>query len=669
MTTDTQGVAGQLAALREKVTHHQWLYYELDAPEIADAEFDKMFRELEALEAQYPEFFDPQSPTQRVGGGVSRTFSPVKHSSLMGSIDNAMSAEEATDFNRKVEEATGASDIEYAVEPKYDGLSLSLSYAYGRLKVAATRGDGETGEDVTDNVRTMASVPQSLPALEDRALFEVRGEVLMLKSDFAALNEAQLAAGDKPFVNPRNAAAGSLRQKNAAITAKRPLKFFAYSIASPALQLEQAAQLSFLQGLGFSVSEQTRVVKGAQGILDAFDEMAALRAQLPYEIDGVVFKVNALDLREKLGYSNRVPRWAVAYKFPPEEARTVLLGIDIQVGRTGAMTPVARLQPVFVGGVTVSNATLHNADEIARKDIRIGDSVIVVRRGDVIPAIDRVIYEARPAGATSYAMPQSCPECGSPALKLADEAVTRCSGGAVCPAQQLNALVHFGSRLALNIEGLAEARLAALIEAGLIRSASDLYQLDAAALLAVGKAGFGAKSAENLIAELEKSKRPALNRFIYALGIPNCGESTAKALSAHFLNWEAVFGATTDELLQVADVGPTTAKAIRAFFDSPATGPEAQKLGEILTPQAALSRARSSSPIAGKTFVITGTLSVSRDEMKAKIESAGGKVAGSVSKKTDYLVAGSEAGSKLVKAQELGVAVLDEAMIQALLDN
>lgn len=669
MTTDTQGVAGQLAALREKVTHHQWLYYELDAPEIADAEFDKMFRELEALEAQYPEFFDPQSPTQRVGGGVSRTFSPVKHSSLMGSIDNAMSAEEATDFNRKVEEATGASDIEYAVEPKYDGLSLSLSYAYGRLKVAATRGDGETGEDVTDNVRTMASVPQSLPALEDRALFEVRGEVLMLKSDFAALNEAQLAAGDKPFVNPRNAAAGSLRQKNAAITAKRPLKFFAYSIASPALQLEQAAQLSFLQGLGFSVSEQTRVVKGAQGILDAFDEMAALRAQLPYEIDGVVFKVNALDLREKLGYSNRVPRWAVAYKFPPEEARTVLLGIDIQVGRTGAMTPVARLQPVFVGGVTVSNATLHNADEIARKDIRIGDSVIVVRRGDVIPAIDRVIYEARPAGATSYAMPQSCPECGSPALKLADEAVTRCSGGAVCPAQQLNALVHFGSRLALNIEGLAEARLAALIEAGLIRSASDMYQLDAAALLAVGKAGFGAKSAENLIAELEKSKRPALNRFIYALGIPNCGESTAKALSAHFLNWEAVFCATTDELLQVADVGPTTAKAIRAFFDSPATGPEAQKLGEILTPQAALARASSSSPIAGKTFVITGTLSVSRDEMKAKIEAAGGKVAGSVSKKTDYLVAGSEAGSKLVKAQELGVAVLDEAMIQVLLDS
>lgn len=669
MTTDTQGVAGQLAALREKVTHHQWLYYELDAPEIADAEFDKMFRELEALEAQYPEFFDPQSPTQRVGGGVSRTFSPVKHSSLMGSIDNAMSAEEATDFNRKVEEATGASDIEYAVEPKYDGLSLSLSYAYGRLKVAATRGDGETGEDVTDNVRTMASVPQSLPALEDRALFEVRGEVLMLKSDFAALNAAQLAAGDKPFVNPRNAAAGSLRQKNAAITAKRPLKFFAYSIASPALQLEQAAQLSFLQGLGFSVSEQTRVVKGAQGILDAFDEMAALRAQLPYEIDGVVFKVNALDLREKLGYSNRVPRWAVAYKFPPEEARTVLLSIDIQVGRTGAMTPVARLQPVFVGGVTVSNATLHNADEIARKDIRIGDSVIVVRRGDVIPAIDRVIYEARPAGATSYAMPQSCPECGSPALKLADEAVTRCSGGAVCPAQQLNALVHFGSRLALNIEGLAEARLAALIEAGLIRSASDLYQLDAAALLAVGKAGFGTKSAENLIAELEKSKRPALNRFIYALGIPNCGESTAKALSAHFLNWEAVFGATTDELLQVADVGPTTAKAIRAFFDSPATGPEAQKLGEILTPQAALARASSSSPIAGKTFVITGTLSVSRDEMKAKIEAAGGKVAGSVSKKTDYLVAGSEAGSKLVKAQELGVAVLDEAMVQALLDN
>lgn len=664
-----QDIQAKMMDLARCIQHHQHRYYVLDDPEISDAEFDQLFRDLQALEQAHPHIILPDSPTQKVGGAVEETFAPVKHLFLMGSIDNAMNAEEAKSFDTRVRQLARQELVTYSVEPKYDGLSLSLVYNFGVLSTAATRGDGSTGENVTANARMIPSIPDRIPDLAKVSRFEVRGEVMMLKSDFAALNRAQEAAGEKLFVNPRNAAAGALRQKDPAMTAKRPLHFFAYSALGEGELADQLAQLDWLKAAGFTVSDLAGTVVGAQGIEEAFQRYSACRSTLDYDIDGVVFKVSSKDLREKLGFSSRVPRWAIAYKFPPEEARTRVLGIDVQVGRTGKLTPVARLAPVFVGGVTVANVTLHNADEVARKDVRIGDTVVVSRRGDVIPAIERVVLELRAGDEKLFEMPQVCPECGSPAHKDVDAADTRCTGGSICPAQQVSALVHFGSRLALDIEGLAEARVAALLESGLVSRPSDLYSLTVEAVAALGKAGFGQKSAENLIEELEKSKNPTLTRFIYALGIPGCGEGTAKRTAQHFKTWEAFFLADEQALLEVPDVGPFTTAAIRSFLDNPATRAEAAELARILSPQPEQVVDSQGAPLAGKSFVVTGTLSVPRDQIKAMIEAAGGKVSGSVSKKTNYLVAGEEAGSKLENAQKLGVTILDESQLRAMLES
>jgi len=664
-----QDIQAKMMDLARSIQHHQHRYYVLDDPEISDAEFDQLFRELQALEQAHPHIILPDSPTQKVGGAVEETFAPVKHLFLMGSIDNAMNAEEAKSFDTRVRQLARQELVTYSVEPKYDGLSLSLVYNFGVLSTAATRGDGSTGENVTANARMIPSIPDRIPDLAKVSRFEVRGEVMMLKSDFAALNRAQEAAGEKLFVNPRNAAAGALRQKDPAMTAKRPLHFFAYSALGEGELADQLAQLDWLKAAGFTVSDLAGTVVGAQGIEEAFQRYSARRSTLDYDIDGVVFKVSSKELREKLGFSSRVPRWAIAYKFPPEEARTRVLGIDVQVGRTGKLTPVARLAPVFVGGVTVANVTLHNADEVARKDVRIGDTVVVSRRGDVIPAIERVVLELRAGDEKLFEMPQVCPECGSPAHKDVDAADTRCTGGSICPAQQVSALVHFGSRLALDIEGLAEARVAALLESGLVSRPSDLYSLTVEAVAALGKAGFGQKSAENLIEELEKSKNPTLTRFIYALGIPGCGEGTAKRTARHFKTWEAFFLADEQALLEVPDVGPFTTAAIRSFLDNPATRAEAAELARILSPQPEQVVDSQGAPLAGKSFVVTGTLSVPRDQIKAMIEAAGGKVSGSVSKKTNYLVAGEEAGSKLENAQKLGVTILDESQLRAMLES
>lgn len=664
-----QDIQAKMMDLARSIQHHQHRYYVLDDPEISDAEFDQLFRELQALEQAHPHIILPDSPTQKVGGAVEETFAPVKHLFLMGSIDNAMNAEEAKSFDTRVRQLARQELVTYSVEPKYDGLSLSLVYNFGVLSTAATRGDGSTGENVTANARMIPSIPDRIPDLAKVSRFEVRGEVMMLKSDFAALNRAQEAAGEKLFVNPRNAAAGALRQKDPAMTAKRPLHFFAYSALGEGELADQLAQLDWLKAAGFTVSDLAGTVVGAQGIEEAFQRYSARRSTLDYDIDGVVFKVSSKELREKLGFSSRVPRWAIAYKFPPEEARTRVLGIDVQVGRTGKLTPVARLAPVFVGGVTVANVTLHNADEVARKDVRIGDTVVVSRRGDVIPAIERVVLELRAGDEKLFEMPQVCPECGSPAHKDVDAADTRCTGGSICPAQQVSALVHFGSRLALDIEGLAEARVAALLEYGLVSRPSDLYSLTVEAVAALGKAGFGQKSAENLIEELEKSKNPTLTRFIYALGIPGCGEGTAKRTARHFKTWEAFFLADEQALLEVPDVGPFTTAAIRSFLDNPATRAEAAELARILSPQPEQVVDSQGAPLAGKSFVVTGTLSVPRDQIKAMIEAAGGKVSGSVSKKTNYLVAGEEAGSKLENAQKLGVTILDESQLRAMLES
>lgn len=664
-----QDIQAKMMDLARSIQHHQHRYYVLDDPEISDAEFDQLFRELQALEQAHPHIILPDSPTQKVGGAVEETFAPVKHLFLMGSIDNAMNAEEAKSFDTRVRQLARQELVTYSVEPKYDGLSLSLVYNFGVLSTAATRGDGSTGENVTANARMIPSIPDRIPDLAKVSRFEVRGEVMMLKSDFAALNRAQEAAGEKLFVNPRNAAAGALRQKDPAMTAKRPLHFFAYSALGEGELADQLAQLDWLKAAGFTVSDLAGTVVGAQGIEEAFQRYSARRSTLDYDIDGVVFKVSSKELREKLGFSSRVPRWAIAYKFPPEEARTRVLGIDVQVGRTGKLTPVARLAPVFVGGVTVANVTLHNADEVARKDVRIGDTVVVSRRGDVIPAIERVVLELRAGDEKLFEMPQVCPECGSPAHKDVDAADTRCTGGSICPAQQVSALVHFGSRLALDIEGLAEARVAALLESGLVSRPSDLYSLTVEAVAALGKAGFGQKSAENLIEELEKSKNPTLTRFIYALGIPGCGEGTAKRTARHFKTWEAFFLADEQALLEVPDVGPFTTAAIRSFLDNPATRAEAAELARILSPQPEQVVDSQGAPLAGKSFVVTGTLSVPRDQIKAMIEAAGGKVSSSVSKKTNYLVAGEEAGSKLENAQKLGVTILDESQLRAMLES
>jgi DNA ligase (NAD+) len=660
-------VAKRLTTLRETIERHNRLYYLDDAPQITDAEYDALFRELQALEAEHPELRTPDSPTQRVGGAPLPQFAEVRHRTPMLSIGNAFDEEDVRAFDKRMRETLDVEEIEYAVEPKFDGLAVSLSYRDGLFAQGATRGDGTTGEDVTLNLRTVRSIPLRIAKSEN---LEVRGEVLMYRRDFDALNQRQREAGQKEYVNPRNAAAGAVRQLDSRITGSRPLRFFAYAI-SEAARVDwgtHAEALDRLRTLGFPVCEERAVVSGVEAVLDYYAEIGGMREKLPYAIDGVVYKVNRLDWQARLGFVSRAPRFALAHKYPAEEQSTEVLGIEVQVGRTGALTPVARLKPVFVGGVTVTNATLHNEGELRRKDVRIGDTVIVRRAGDVIPEVVSVRTELRRADAKVFQFPTECPVCGSAIVKSEDEAVHRCSGGLYCPAQRKQALLHFASRRALNIEGLGERLVDQLVDKDLVHTPADLYRLTASQLETLER--MGEKSAAKLVSQLGRSRQTTLERLIYALGIRNVGESTARDLARHFGDLGPLTRASEDELLQVTDVGPVVARSIRQFFDEPHN----RQVIEDLIKQGMRwpTTVPAPRPPAGqaKSFVLTGTLaSMSRDAARAAIEAKGHKVAGSVSKKTDFVVAGEDAGSKLERARGLGVRILGEKEFLELLQN
>lgn len=671
-------VTARIAQLRAEIEQHNYRYYVLDDPSIPDAEFDRLFRELQTLEAQHPELLAADSPTQRVGVTPLKrvpgqkffgSFAEVQHRTPMLSLNNAFSEDEVRAFDARIREALGVAEVEYAVEPKFDGLAITLSYRDGMFVQGATRGDGSTGEDVTENLRTVRTIPLRLhKPIRD---VEVRGEVLMFKRDFAKLNDAQRAKGEKEFVNPRNAAAGSLRQLDSRITASRRLSFFSYGIGfcdGAKLPNQQDQQMALLQQWGVPVAQQRSVVRGLEGLLAYYLEIGEAREQLPFDIDGVVYKVNDIAQQQQLGFVSRAPRWAIAHKFPAEEAMTTLLDIEVQVGRTGALTPVARLAPVFVGGVTVTNATLHNEDEIRRKDVRIGDTVIVRRAGDVIPEVARVVLERRPRDAREFVMPKVCPVCGSRVARLEDEAVWRCTGGLFCPAQRKQALLHFASRRAMNIEGLGDKLVEQLVDTHIVNNPAALYKFGLLAIINLER--MGEKSAVNLLAAIEHSKHTTLARFIFALGIRNVGEATAKDLAQHFGSLDNLLAADVESLQQVHDVGPVVAQSIADFLAEAHNREVIEQLrasGVHWAEQQPL--AATALPFSGKTFVLTGTLAaLSREEAKEKLEALGAKVSGSVSKKTDYVVAGVEAGSKLDKAQELGVAVLDEQQFLALLE-
>ena len=671
----------RIAHLRAEIEQHNYRYYVLDNPSIPDAEFDKLFRELQALEAQHPELLTADSPTQRVGGKVLDAFAPVRHAVPMLSIrtETDISDGGAISFDARVRRELGEHDavVEYACELKFDGLAINLRYERGVLVQAATRGDGETGEDVTQNVRTIHCIPLHLKGCAAEVL-EVRGEVYMSRRDFDRYNDKQRAQGLPTLVNPRNGAAGSIRQLDPALAARRPLSFFAYGLGevrgwrSPATH---SAVLDELAAMGVPVSGERAVVRGAQGLVEFHRRIAARRDSLPFDIDGVVYKVNSLALQAQLGFVTREPRWAVAHKYPAEEQMTVVRDIDIQVGRTGKLTPVAKLEPVFVGGTTVSNATLHNEDETRRKDVRTGDTVIVRRAGDVIPEVVGVVLDRRPANAGKpfdlfRLLHGKCPVCGSAIVREEGEADWRCTGGLFCPAQRKQALLHFASRRALDIEGLGDKLVEQLVDGGIVSTPADLYRLDLNTLANLER--MGEKSALNLLAAIEHGKQPKLARFIYALGIRNVGEATAKDLARHFGKLKNLMDADETQLQRIPDVGPVVAQSIVAFFMEKHNVDVIEDLLDEkrggVSPQESEGEPVEELPLAGKTFVLTGTLGMSRDEAKAALEALGAKVAGSVSKKTDYVVAGAEAGSKLDKARELGVAVLDEQLFLALLE-
>ncbi|MFZ1640182.1 MAG: NAD-dependent DNA ligase LigA [Candidatus Contendobacter sp.] len=670
-------VWARAASLREQLNWHGYRYYVLDDPEIPDAEYDRLFRELQELEATYPELIAPDSPTQRVGGQPLAAFTPVRHRNPMLSIhtETDTSPGGALAFDAQVRRELGLSEdaapVEYACELKFDGLAISLRYESGVLAQAATRGDGETGEDVTRNVRTIKAVPLRLQGAAPDVL-EVRGEAYMSRPDFERYNARRSAAGLPTLVNPRNGAAGSIRQLDSNLTAQRPLSFFAYGLGEVRgweLPATHGAVLDALAALGLPVNGERAVARGAAGLIEFYRAIAGKRGALPFDIDGVVYKVNRLDWQRQLGFRTREPRWAVAHKFPAQEELTVVEAIEVQVGRTGAITPVARLRPVFVGGVTVTNATLHNADEVARKDVRVGDTVIVRRAGDVIPEVVGVVLEHRPAESQPFAMPESCPVCGSRVIRPEGESVARCIGGLYCRAQRQEAIRHFASRRALDIEGLGDKLVEQLVERDLVRNPADLYGLDAATL--TGLERMGAKSAANLVEALERGKNTMLARFLYALGIREVGEATALTLAGHFGALEALMAADEERLRQAPDIGPVVAAAIRAFFQEPHNQQVIARLraAGVRWPETA-AKLLAEQALAGKTFVLTGTLeSLSRDQASDRLRALGAKVSGSVSKKTDYVVAGRDAGSKLDKARELGVTVLDEAGLLALLDR
>ena len=688
--------------MREELERYNRAYHTLDAPLVSDAQYDRLFGELQAIEAAHPELQTPDSPTQRVGGAPRSDLPSVRHDVPMLSLSNAFEDNDIVAFDRRICEALGVSRVEYAAELKFDGLAVSLRYEDGLLTQAATRGDGSVGEDVTPNVKTIASLPMRLKGGHPPALIDVRGEVLMFHADFAAINRRQREAAGKEFVNPRNAAAGSLRQLDARITARRPLHFFAYGVgrfeaskSGVGLPDRHSGLLEWYRSLGIPVDDQRTVVEGAGGLLDFYRAIGATRAGLPYDIDGVVYKVDAYEAQRRLGFVSRAPRFAIAHKFPAEEATTAIENIAVQVGRTGAITPVARLAPVFVGGVTITNATLHNEDEIHRKDIRIGDTVIVRRAGDVIPEVLRVVVEKRPAGAREFSMPTQCPVCGSAIVRDQGEAVARCSGGLVCAAQRKQSLLHFAQRRAMDIDGLGEKIVDQLVERQLVHSPADLFTLDQPAFAGLDR--MADKSAANLVEAIARARRTTLARFLFALGIRHVGEEVARILAREFGRLDALLAADWVALIEqkralqkenasrrnkgedlvpvpLEGIGEEIMQAVAQFSAEPhnreaiarmrtvgIVWPEHEGHAASGTPAF---RPKASGPLAGKTLVLTGALpDLTRDEAKARIEAAGGKVVASVSKRTDYVVAGAEAGSKADKAVALNIPIIDQEVL------
>jgi len=672
---DRAAAQAEIEALRAAIRHHDHCYYVLDAPEISDAEYDALMRRLQALEAAYPALVTPDSPTQRVGGVPSPAFGSVTHREPMLSLENAFEDGEVVAFDRRVRERLGFDGaVVYCAEPKLDGLAVSLLYEDGRLVRGATRGDGTTGEEVTANLRAIPSVPLCLQGMGWPQALEVRGEVYMPRAGFAAMNARLQAAGERLFANPRNAAAGSLRQLDARVTARRPLSWFAYALGAVEpdadLPVTHFERLAALRSWGLPVCPLNERVTGVEGLLDYYRRMQARRAQLDYDIDGVVYKVDDIAAQQRLGFVSRAPRWAIAHKYPAEEARTQVLDVGFNVGRTGAVTPVARLAPVSVGGVTVTNVSLHNFDELRRKDVRIGDTVIVRRAGDVIPEVVRVVVEQRPTDAREVALPTHCPACGAAVVRPAGEVIARCSGQLGCPAQRRRALQHFASRRAMDIEGLGEKLIDALVDGGLVHDPADLYGLPAETLAALPR--MGEKSAANLFAAIDRSRATTLPRFLYALGIPEVGEATARTLAQHFGDLEPLMAADEAALQAVPDVGPAVSAQIAAFFAESHNREVIARLraAGVRWPPVAVTASDSvrGGPLQGKRFVLTGSLAgFTREAATAEIEARGGTVSGSVSARTDYVVAGDEPGSKLDKARALGVAVLDEAAFHALL--
>ncbi len=656
------------AKLRDEINYHNYRYYVLDDPEIPDAEYDRLMRELQEIEQAHSELITPDSPTQRVGGAPLEEFAKVRHRVPMLSLNNAFSDEEVDDFVRRIQERMNSEECEFTAEPKMDGLAISLVYEKGLLVQGSTRGDGTTGEDVTQNVRTIPSIALRLIDQDYPPRLEVRGEVYMTRAAFAALNRRQAENDEKLFANPRNAAAGALRQLDPRITAQRNLEFVSYGIGHVEgwdLPATQSATLEQLKKWGVRISSELEVVRGEKGCLDYYARMQARRDGLPFEIDGVVYKLNALEQQQAMGFVAKAPRWALAHKFPAQEESTRLLGIDVQVGRTGAITPVARLEPVFVGGVTVTNATLHNQDEIDRKDVRVGDTVIVRRAGDVIPEVAGVVLSRRPQGAKKFHMPTHCPVCGSNIVREEGEAIAYCTGGLVCAAQRKGAIAHFASRRAMDIEGLGHKLIDQLVDTELVHNVSDIYALTMKQLADLER--MGEKSAQNLVDGIEASKATTLPRFLYALGIRNVGEATALGLAQHFGDLKPLIHADAEALQQVPDIGPVVAQSIASFFSEAHNRKVIEKLVSAGIHWPEVERPAESA-IAGKTFVITGTLdAMSRDEAKVKLQQRGAKVSGSVSKKTDYVIVGADPGSKADKARELGVEILDEAALLKLL--
>ncbi len=655
--------AARAAELRDLLERYNHRYHALDDPEVPDAEYDRLMLELRGIETQYPTLLTKDSPTQRVGAAPVAAFGAVRHRIPMLSLDNAFSDEDVRDFDRRIRERIGNDQaVRYSAEPKLDGLAISALFENGVFVQGATRGDGETGEDITQNLKTIAALPMRLRTADAPRLLEVRGEVFMPLAGFERFNREALARGEKSYVNPRNAAAGSLRQLDSRMTAARPLDLFIYGVGyvdGAGLPQHHGNMLKQLRGWGFKICPQSRVVDSIEGCLEYYRDMALARPKLPYQIDGVVYKVDAADLQRQLGFVSRAPRWAVAHKFPAEEALTTVRGIEFQVGRTGALTPVARLEPVFVGGVTVGNATLHNMDEMTRKDVRVSDTVVIRRAGDVIPEVVRVIPERRIAEAKMADLPTVCPVCGSPVVREGDQAVARCSGGRTCAAQRREEIIHFASRRAMDIQGLGEKLVSQLVERDWVKSPADLFDLQAAQLATLER--LGEKSAHKLQAAIAAAKHTTLPRFLYALGIRDVGEATALGLAQHFGDVQSLRSAAAEEVQRVPDVGPVVARNVAAYFADPQNTAIVDRLLACGIVWPAVQRQETRGELAGKTFVLTGTLgTLTRDASQEAILSRGGKVSGSVSKKTHYVVAGADAGSKLKKARELGIVILDE---------